>query len=41
MVITILMILFAVIQSFYQPAVQASIPIIVSESRLEQGKTQN
>lgn len=35
-VITILMIFFAVIQSFYQPAVQASIPIIVSEPRLEQ-----
>lgn len=35
-VITILMIIFAVIQAFYQPAVQASIPVIVSESNLEQ-----
>lgn len=35
-VITILMILFAVIQAFYQPAVQASIPVIVSGSNLEQ-----
>lgn len=36
MVITVLMIIFAVIQAFYQPAVQASIPLIVSESDLEQ-----
>lgn len=35
-VITILMMIFAVIQAFYQPAVQASIPVIVSESNLEQ-----
>jgi len=35
-VITILMILFAVIQAFYQPAVQASIPVIVSKSNLEE-----
>lgn len=35
-VITILMMTFAVIQAFYQPAVQASIPVIVSESNLEQ-----
>ena len=35
-VITILMILFAVIQSFYQPAVQASIAQIVEKDKLEQ-----
>ncbi len=35
-VITILMILFAIIQAFYQPAVQASIPVIVPKSNLEE-----
>lgn len=35
-VITILMMLFAVIQAFYQPAVQASIPQIVDKDKLEQ-----
>jgi len=34
--ITILMILFAVIQAFYQPAVQASIALIVAADKLEQ-----
>jgi len=34
-VIGILMVLFSIIQSFYQPAVQASIPVISSEDNLE------
>jgi MFS family permease len=35
LIIAILMILFSIIQSFYQPAVQASIPVITAEENLE------
>jgi MFS family permease len=36
LVITVLMIMFSIIQSFYQPAVQASIPVIAAAENLEQ-----
>ena len=34
--ITLLMVIFSIIQSFYQPVVQASIPVIISKENLEQ-----
>lgn len=36
-VIALLMVVFSIIQSFYQPAVQASIPVIVPKNYLEKG----